>query len=95
MGEKYNEGLVLRKIAECIGEHFSKASLYLPFAKGYKGRVKSVDGNTYTIEVDGVPHNVKSDYVLSTGEYVTLLSLQNQKGDYVIIPTAKQIKNSL
>lgn len=87
MSEKYSENLVAKEIARCIGDYFSKASLRLPFCKGYKGVVKSGSDNTYYVEVDGVEHKIRTDAALTSGEYVTLLSLQNQKGDYTLLPS--------
>lgn len=86
MADIYNVGLVTKEIARCIGDFFDKASMNLPYSKGYKGKVTSGSDGSYSVLVNGVENQVKTDLPLSTGEYVTLLSLQNQKGDFAILP---------
>lgn len=91
MSEKYSEGLVLKEISKCIGEYFSKASRNIPYARGYKGEVVSGSGGVYRVSISGAEHTVRTDYALNTGEIVTLISLQNQNGDFVVVPTAAQV----
>ena len=93
MGE-YNESLVQRELARCIGEYFDKASLNYAYSKGYKGRVTNVS-NGVDVEIYGQNQKVKTDYQIHAGDSVTLLSLQNQNGDFVVIPTAKQILQTI
>ena len=95
MGEKYNENLVMKEIARCVGEYLAVAFQTLPYAKGYKGRVISGSDGSYLVHINGVTHTVHTDYLLNQGEDVTLLSLQNQNGDYAIIPTVQQILNTI
>ena len=95
MGEKYSESLVSRELAKCIGDYVARASRNFSFAKGVRGVVESGGSGIYRVNINGVTNTVRTDYVLSEGEYVTLLSLQNQNGDYVVIPTAKQIAASI
>jgi hypothetical protein len=95
MGEVYSENLVSKELAKCIGDYVDKASRNFSYAKGYKGRVESGADGVYKVTINGVTHTVRTDYVLNEGDYVTLLSLQNQNGDYAVIPTAKQIKQTI
>lgn len=95
MGEKYSESLVSRELAKCIGDYVTRASRSFSYAKGVRGVVESGNSGIYKVNISGTVHTVRTDYVLSEGEYVTLLSLQNQNGDYVVIPTAKQIAASI
>ena len=91
---KYNEGLVQKELARCIGEYFDEASLDLSYTKGFKGTVVS-GSDGINVEIHGQNQNIKTDYQIHAGDSVTLLSLQNQSGDYVVIPTAKQILQTI
>lgn len=91
MEERYSENLVNKELARAIGDFFSKASSNLPYSKGYRGKVISGSNGSYKIEINGIGHTLKTDFVLSVGDVVTVLSLQNQQSDYVLIPSAKQI----
>ena len=93
MGEIYSENLVNKELAKAIGEYFNRASSNLSYAKGYKGTVVSGSNGSYKIQINGVEHSLKTDYMLNPGDFVTVLSLQNQQNDYVLIPSAKQIMN--
>ena len=95
MGEVYSENLVSKELAKCIGDYVTKASRSFSYAKGYKGKVESGENGVYKVSISGVTHTVRTDYILNEGDYVTLLSLQNQNGDYAVIPTAKQIKQTI
>lgn len=93
MGEKYSENLVNRELARSIGDFFDKASTKLPYSKGYRAKVLSGSNGAYKIEINGVEHSLKTDFVLRAGQLITVLSLQNQNGDYVLIPAAEQIED--
>lgn len=87
MGEIYSENLVSKELARCIGEYFDKASSTLPYSKGYKGVVKTVLDGAYEVEISGKVYTIKSGAALAVGDYVTVMSLQNQNHDLTIMPT--------
>lgn len=93
MNQAYNENVVLKKMAEGFADFFNRASAKLPYTKGLKGQVKSKGKDYYTITINGVDYKLKTDYELKNGNFVNLISMQNQGNDLVYIPTASDISS--
>lgn len=71
-------------IAE-IKRMIEKAIEAAPFDKTYRGRVVAVDGNKYSVQINGTIHEIKTTAVYAVGDYMNVLVPRNDWEKIVIV----------